>query len=138
MWERKSREEIGRIEFRTRFDPRFALFIALFAATLMTLARSWGFGGHLLPPLPPKPLAQVIYAFPFFFIAMFLVFYLPQLIRRTPKYPDRDAMICEHCHEVTDYTTDLTCRCGGRRELLRHWRWVPDDSKPAVRVQKSV
>ena len=135
MWERKSPEEIRRVERRTRFDPRFALFMALFAATLMTLARSWGFGGYLLPPLPPKPLLQVAPVFPFFFVTMFLVFYLPQLFRRTPKYPDRDAMICGRCHEVTDYTTDRLCQCGGRREFLRHWRWIPEPKRRPTDVQ---
>ena len=100
MWERKSPEEIRSVDRRTRFNPLFALIMASFAATLMTLGRSWGYGGYLLPPLPAKPLLQVLWVFPFFFVVMFLVFYVPQILRRQVKYPDRDAMICDRCHEI--------------------------------------
>jgi hypothetical protein len=130
MWLRKSPEQIRGIERRTRFNPIFALIMAVFAAALMTLGRSWGYGGYLLPPLPPKPLWQTLHLFPFFFAAMFLVFYLPQILRRRVKYPDRDAMICDQCHDVRDYTVDRQCRCGGRLEPLRHWMWVPHHSDP--------
>ena len=138
MWERKSPEEIRSVDRRTRFNPLFALIMASFAATLMTLGRSWGYGGYLLPPLPAKPLLQVLWVFPFFFVVMFLVFYVPQILRRHVKYPDRDAMICDRCHEISDYTADLGCRCGGRLEPLRHWRWLPEPPQQAATVARSV
>ena len=41
--------------------------------------------------------------------------------------PNHTAMLCPRCHEVTDSSTDLHCHCGGHRELLAHWNWVPDN-----------
>jgi hypothetical protein len=96
----------------------------------MTLGASQGFWGHLVPPRPTLPLGRALCIFPFFFVFMLVAMYFAQTLRRIPKYPDHAAMICDRCHEITDYTTDPHCPCGGRRELLAHWRWVRDDQKP--------
>ena len=127
MWRRKTSEEIRRVDRRLRFNPIFALWLSLFMATVMTLSRSVGFAGKLVPPIPPDPLAYAFRAFPFFFIFLFLALYVPQIVRKIPKLPDRAAMLCDRCQEVTDYSTDPHCHCGGHRELLAHWHWVPDD-----------
>jgi hypothetical protein len=37
-------------------------------------------------------------------------------------------MICDRCKQVVGFTTEEHCACGGRYELLRHWRWIPDES----------
>src|ERR1043165_519770 len=102
MWQRKSPEEIRRIDRRLRFVPTFAIGFSLFAAIVMTVAASWGFWGYLLPPSPPIPLARALRALPFFFLFMFLSLYLTQIFRRIPKIPDKSAMICDQCHEITD------------------------------------
>ena len=139
MWERKSADEVRRLERRARFDPRYALFMALFSGAMATLARSWGLlGGYGAPPLPPKPLIEAIDVFPFFFIVMFLGFYLARVFRRRPENPELEAMICDSCYEVTDSTTGAHCHCGGRRDLLSHWTWTPDHSASAARRAKSV
>ena len=135
-WERKTPREIRRVDRRLRFSPVFALWFSLFAATVMTIAWSWGFRGKLLPPFPPMELGRTFRLFPFFFVLMFLGMYIMQTLRRIPKYPDRAAMICDQCHEVTDYTTDQHCPCGGRRELLAHWRWVRDDQRHLSQVDE--
>jgi hypothetical protein len=125
-WQRKTPREIRRVDRRLRFNPVFAVCFSLFAATVMTLAWSWGFRGNLLPPFPPMELSRAFRVFPLHFLFMFLGMYVLQLLRRIPKIPDRAAMICDQCHQVTDYTTDPHCPCGGRLELLAHWRWVRD------------
>ncbi len=130
MWQRKSPEAIRRVDRRLRFAPTFAIGFSLFAATFMTVAASWGFWGYLVPPHPPLPLARAFRTFPFFFLFMFLGLYLTQVLRRIPKIPDKSAMICDECHEITDYTTDERCPCGGRLELLMHWTWLPHPSDP--------
>lgn len=130
MWQRKSAEEIRRVDRRLRFMPTFAIGFGLFAATVMTVAASGGFWGYLVPPQPPFPLARAFRVFPFFFLFMFLGRYLTQIFRRIPKIPDKSAMICDRCHAITDYTTDQRCPCDGRFELLMHWTWVPHPSDP--------
>ena len=67
---------------------------------------------------------------------MFLGTYITETLRRIPKIPDRAAMICDQCHEVTDYTADPHCPRGGLRELLAHWRWVRDDQKHLTQVDQ--
>ena len=138
MWQCKTPEEIRRVDRRLRFSPLFSLGFALFAATVMTTAASWGSWGYLVPPQPPQPLGRVFRAFPFFFAFMFLALYIAQIVRRVPKIPDRSAMICGRCQQITDYTVDTQCSCGGHRELLAHWTWVPDDDKQSARVDKVV
>jgi hypothetical protein len=130
MWQRKSPEEIRKGDCRLRFVPTFALGFSLLAAVVMTVAASLGFWGYLLPPHPPIPLGRAVRALPFFFVFMFLGLYLTQISRRIPKIPDKSAMICDRCHEITDYTTEARCPCGGRRELLMHWTWIPHPSDP--------
>ena len=138
MWQRKTPEEIRRVDRRLRFSPLFSLGFAVFAAAVMTIAASWGFWGYLVPPQPPQPLGRVLRVFPFFFAFMFLGLYIAQIVRRIPKIPDRSAMICGRCQQITDYTTDSQCPCGGHRELLAHWTWVADDDKQSARVNKVV
>ena len=128
MWQRKTPAEIRRVDRRARFSPIYPLGFAFFAATLMTLARSWGYGGYLLPPLPPMPLSRSLLAFPFYFALMFAFLYLMQIVRRIPEIPDHSAMLCDRCQRVVGYTTDPHCSCGGRLELLTHWRWVGEDA----------
>jgi hypothetical protein len=130
MWQRKTAEAIRRVDRRLRFVPTFAIGFSLFAATFMTIAASWGFWGYLVPPHPPLPLARAFRVFPLFFLFMFLGLYLTHVFRRIPKIPDKSAMICDECHEITDYATDERCSCGGRLELLMHWTWVPHPSDP--------
>ena len=138
MWQRKTPEEIRRVDRHLRFGPMFSLGFALFAATIMTIFASWGFWGYLVPPQPPQPLGRVFRAFPFFFVFMFLTLYIAQIVRRIPAVPDHSAMICERCRQITDYTMDTRCPCGGHRELLAHWAWVPDNEKRQSRVDKVV
>ena len=138
MWQRKSTKEIRPVALRLRFSPLYALGFSLFAATVMTVAMSWGFRGHLLSPFPPVTLSRAFRALPFYFMFMFLGLYLTQILRRIPKIPDRAAMICDQCHEVTDYTTDPHCSCGEHLELLAHWRWVPGDEKRPSYVERTV
>ena len=130
MWQRKSPEEVRRIDRSLRFNPTYAIGLGLFAAAVMTIAAAWGFWGYLVPPRPPLPLGRAIRVFPLFFLFMFLGLYLTQVFRRVPKLPDKSAMICDRCHTITDYTTDERCPCGGRWELLMHWTWRPDPSDP--------
>jgi len=138
MWQRKTSDEIRRADRRLRFSPLHALGFALFAATVMTLAASQGFWGHLVQPTPTMPLGRAFRAFPFFFVFMFVTLYISQVVRRIPKIPDRAAMICGQCHEVTDYGTDPHCHCGGHRELLAHWRWISDDPKRPLGATRAV
>jgi hypothetical protein len=49
MWQGKSSEAIRRVDRRLRFSPVFALGFSVFAASVMTVAMSWGFRGYLLP-----------------------------------------------------------------------------------------
>src|ERR1044072_7199904 len=130
MWQRKSPEEVRRVDRRLRFRPLYALGFSLFAATVMTLAASQGWWGFLVQPRPTISLGRAFRLFPFYFAFMFLGLYLTQLFRRIPKIPDRSAMICDRCHTITDYKTDQRCPCGGRFELLMHWTWVPHPSDP--------
>jgi hypothetical protein len=125
MWQRKTPEEIRRVDRRLRFSPLHSLGWALFAATLMTIFASWGFWGYLALPRSPQPLEEAFHAFPFFFVFMRLVFYIRQSVRKIPMNLGRSAMICNRCKQVADYTTDTQCSCGGHRELLAHWTWVP-------------
>ena len=97
-----------------------------------------GFWGYLVPPQPPQPLGRVLRVFPFFFAFMFLGLYIGQIARRIPKIPDRSAMICVRCKQITDYTTDTQCPCGGHCELLAHWTWVPDRDQQSARVDKII
>lgn len=130
MWQRKPNETIRRVDRRLRFSPVFALGFSIFAASVMTVAMSWGFRGYLLPPYPPVSLARAFRVFPFYFLFMFASLYLTQIFRRIPKIPDKAAMICDQCQRITDYTTDSRCPCGGHLELLAHWTWVPHPSDP--------
>ncbi len=138
MWQRKTINEIRRVDRSLRFSPSYSLAFAVFAAAVMTIAASWGFWGYLVPPQPPLPLGRALRVFPFFFVFMFLGLYFTQIFRRIPKIPDKSAMICDQCRRVTDYTTDPHCPCGGHLELLTHWTWVPDDETKSARVDKFV
>lgn len=130
MWQRKSPEEVRRIDWRLRFIPTYAVGFGLFAATVMTIAAWWGYWGYLVPPRPPISLARAFRAFPFFFLFMFLSLYPTQVFRRIPKVPGKSAMICDRCLTITDDMPDQRCPCGGRLELLMHWTWVPHPSDP--------
>jgi hypothetical protein len=81
-----------------------------------------GFGGPDSPSHQPQSLEELFRWFAFIFVSMFLVLYIMQSVG---KFFSRSAMICGRCKKVTDYTTDTHCSCGGQRELLAHWTWVP-------------
>ena len=122
MWERMTPEEIDRVDRRLRFSPLHSLGWASFAATLITIFASYGFWGPDSPSHQPQSIEELFRAFAFFFVTMFLILYILQVVRRIPL--NRSAMICGRCKQVTD-TTDTHCPCGGHRELLAHWTWVP-------------
>jgi hypothetical protein len=122
MWERKTPEEIRRIDDRLRFSPINSLGCALLIATLSTIAASWGYWGNDSPAHQPQSHEELIQWFTFNFVMAFLVMYFLQSVG---KSSNGSAMICDRCKQVTDCTTDTQCPCGGQRESLTHWTWVP-------------
>jgi hypothetical protein len=36
-------------------------------------------------------------------------------------------VICGACHAIESVGASTACRCGGRWEPIRHWKWHPDD-----------
>jgi hypothetical protein len=61
----------------------------------------------------------------FIFVLNFLFLYIMQSVRKIPINLGRPSMICNRCKQVTDYPTETQCSCGGHRELLAHWTWLP-------------
>lgn len=137
MWQRKNQSEIRRIQRRFRFSPLYAFLFAIFAGCVLTLFRSMGWRGYLLPPTDSIPLWRAAYIFPVGFAFVFVLLYVFQLVSKVPRVPDHDAMICDRCHRVTGFTEQTECECGGRLELLRHWTWVPDSVKSKELPQRS-
>jgi hypothetical protein len=127
VWERRTAAEIRKVDFRSRFSPIYALIFALLSAALFTFGRTQGYGGHFVQPFPPEPLSRSLQVFPFFFLCMFAVFYLMQVLSRIPQSPDHRAMICNQCKQIVGFTAERHCPCGGQYELLTHWKWIEDE-----------
>ena len=125
MWERKTPEEIRRIDRRLRFSPLLSLGWALFVAALSTIAASWGFWSPDAPSHQPQSREELFRWFAFTFVLVFLIMYITQRVSKIPINFSRSAMICDRCKQVTDYTTETQCSCGGHRESLAHWTWMP-------------
>jgi hypothetical protein len=87
--------------------------------------RFMGLLGRLAGAPATVSLEEVFRASAFIFVLIFLGFYILQSVRKIPMNLGRAGMICGRCKQVTDYTTDTQCSCGGQRELLAHWTWVP-------------
>ena len=128
MWERKSPTEIRALDKRRRFSPVYSLVFAFVMASILTASRWMGWHGQFRPPTAPLPFSSAVAAFPFYFGLGFLCLYLVQLLSRVPRVPDYDSMICDGCHQITGYTTQKRCACGGNVEFLTHWRWIPEDA----------
>jgi hypothetical protein len=124
MWQRKTSSEIRRVDWWIRFDPTFAFCFALLVAIIITLAQSSGYRWR-----PTEPISVSIRMLPLYFLIMFVLTYLAQTLPRIPEAIRRQAMICDRCKEIVGFTTQLQCTCGGARELLSHWKWVPDDMR---------
>ncbi len=128
VWERKSATEIRALGRRRRFSPVPSLIFAFIMALIWTGSRWMGWHGQFRPTTAPLPFLQAFAVFPFSFAIAFLFFYLVQLLSRVPRVADHDSMICDTCHQVTGYTSQKRCACGGRMEFLTHWRWIPEDA----------
>jgi hypothetical protein len=102
----------------------FSLGWALAIATLSTIAASWGFWSPDAPSHQPQSVEELFRCFAFTFVSVFLIMYIMQRVGKIPTF-SRSAMICDRCNQVTDYTTETQCPCGGQRELLAHYTWVP-------------
>jgi hypothetical protein len=122
MWERKTPEEIRRVDRRLRFSPLLSLGMALLAATFTAIFASWGYWGDA-PAHQPSP-GEVSEVSAFIFVLIFLLSYIMQIVSKIPMNLSGSAMICGRCRDI-DHTTDTQCSCGGHRELLAHWTWVP-------------
>ena len=61
----------------------------------------------------------------FIFVLFFLFLYIMQSVRKIPMNLGPSSRISNRCKQVTDYATETQCSCGGHRELLAHWTWVP-------------
>jgi hypothetical protein len=114
------------VDFRSRFSPLYPLGFALLGAVLFTFGRTQGYGGRFIQPFPPEPLSRSLQVFPFFFLFIFAVLYLIQILSRIPEIPDHSAMICDRCKQVVGFTTEEYCPCGGKYELLTHWKWIDE------------
>src|SRR5262245_41393935 len=118
MWQRKTPEEIRRVDRRLRFSPLHSLRWALFIAALATACAYWSVWGPYSQSHQPQSPEELFHCFASMFVFMFLVFYIMQSVSKIPF--SGSAMICGRCKQVADYTTDTQCSCGGQRELLAH------------------
>ncbi len=43
-------------------------------------------------------------------------------------------VICDKCQRITEELPefDPKCSCGGKRDLLTNWHWIPDPSNPSL------
>jgi hypothetical protein len=112
MWERKTTEEIRRVDRRLRFSPLHSLGWALFAATFTAIFASFGYWGDS-PAHQPQSLEEVFRASAFIFVLIFLGLYILQSVRKIPMNLGRAGMICgplQASHRLHDRHTVLVWR----------------------------
>lgn len=130
MWVRKSAEEITHQNVRARFSPVLPFLIAAGISGAFALSGTWRYSS-------PQDSSVAISQLPFNLLLIFCALYLIQVIRGGWTFrPDSRASICSRCHGRIAGPRGSGLRpCGGDREPLRNWRWVPDDHPDRDRAE---
>jgi hypothetical protein len=121
MWIRKSNSEIAAEDRRRRFRPVAALCIAALTTALMFLV---DIGGDEIRPRPPMSPSFAVERIPFYFVAMFAIVYVSQvLFGPWSRRLDGEPFLCTGCQLIEIKRTPTVCSCGGQFEPLRYYRW---------------
>ena len=128
MWTRKSPSEIATQDRIARFDPLPAILWALLVGALTLLADVGG-GWYDGPRwMPPVSVSRALPHGAFVVVAVFLLIYIAQLVfGGWWLRSDHQALFCPRCHAVQPKKSGTHCSCGEQLELLRNWKWLPDD-----------
>ena len=129
MWIRKSPSEIAEQDRRARFNPLPAV---LWALLIFVLAFITGVGARVWNVPPTGPPLSVPDAFRIegeFAVVAFIVIYVAQLVfGGWWLRPNTNALYCPRCRAIESKKSRTHCACGEQLELLRNWKWIPDDA----------
>jgi hypothetical protein len=138
MWIRKSAADIADVERRKRrskFNP-IGPFLVTLTLLLIDVAVRHNTAGAL-------PVASPVFAISF--VIIFGLLYMGRvMLGRYQLFapsrfslPHKPNMICVQCHTVQSGTKSGVCNCGGKIELLDHWRWIADDKPSSSSAEAS-
>ena len=127
MWTRKSPSEIAAQDRRARFGPLPAILWALLITALTFIADLAG-GWYYAPWRPALSVSRALPHVAFVLVAAFVVLYIAQLVfDGWWLRADHQALFCPRCRTVQPKGSGTLCTCGEQLELLRNWKWIPDD-----------
>jgi hypothetical protein len=113
---------------RARFGPLPAILWALLVGALTFLADVGG-GWYYAPWVPIRSFSHALLHAAVVSVIAFIIVYVAQLLfSGWWVRPDHQARFCPRCRTVQPKTSGTQCACGEPLELLRNWKWIPDDA----------
>jgi hypothetical protein len=131
---RKERTDHGRQPARIAFSivsKPPATLLALLIGSLTFLADVGG-GWYYAPWRPTLSASRAFSHAITISVLAFIIVYVAQLIfRGWWLRPDNQSLFCPRCRTVQPKRSGTHCACGEQLDLLRNWKWIPDEISPS-------
>lgn len=130
MWMHKTIDEVSAEENKSRTSFRIPAFWGIMAFAC-ALVRSSGYITFRSIAFPPRN-SDLYHAFLHALILAGLTFAIVYLCQRFlgwnmfPRANDRKTVICNRCFRVKSADDQESCKCGGKFEDFKLWKWVDD------------